>query len=382
MLRLYIGCFGSGLGHAARMLEVADFVSRRGGEVIFSSSNEVTRMIERRGYVCNDLPLADVRYSEEGAFSLKDTMAASPTILARTYKQVYMECKNQISFRPQVVLSDSALPTVLAARLAKLPVYTILNQLNLTSSHSQSRVPAKLLSAGISAGMGILWELSHEILLPDLPPPYTISERNLWGSNVRKTRYIGFLQMPRRGEPDSVAEKFAYDSRRKVFWQVSGPPKTRGPLIEKAIEVSNSLSDRFVFVISAGDPTGSSVAKEIPGGWYYDWCRAPERYFSACDLVVSRAGHGTIGQAIMSSKPSLLVPIPRQPEQEGNAMKAERLGVSVRVSQGVLTVGRALEAMEGLLDSRIAEHVARLGEYALRFDAVEEVVRTLYAAAE
>ncbi len=381
MLRVYIGCFGSGLGHATRMLEVADALSRQGSTVKFSSSGEVAKMIEGRGYRCSHLPLADVRYSSDGSFSLRETMMASPLIIARTARQVQLETANITSFRPDVILSDSALPTVVAARIARLPVFTVLNQLSLTSSNGRRSAPVRLLSVGISAAMGKLWELSDEVLLPDLPPPYTISERNLWGSGVSKTRYIGFLQRSDMGVPDEVTRQFAADKRRRVFWQVSGPPGTRRPFLEKGLEVSRALADRYVFVVSGGDPRGNQEAERIEGGWYYGWCPSPEQYFENCDLVVSRAGHGTISQAILASKPSLLVPIPRQPEQEGNAMKAERLGVSRFVKQAQLTASSAGEALDSLGDGPAAGNAKSLAAYAARFNAVEDVVRTLGSAA-
>jgi UDP:flavonoid glycosyltransferase YjiC (YdhE family) len=363
------------------MLQVADMICGAGGEVRFSSSGEVAELIRSRGYDCNSLPLADVRYTEGGAFSLRETMTASPLIFARTSQQVHLEVANMVRYAPQVVLSDSSLSTVLAARLESLPVFTVLNQLNLTSSHGRISAPARLLSAGISAGMGKLWELSDEVLLPDLPPPYTISEKNLWGSQVGKTRYIGFLQMSAVSKPDAVAEEFAADGRRKVFWQVSGPPKTRASFLERGLEAAASLSEEFVFVITGGDPRDSSSPRRIPGGWYYGWCRTPETFFSLADVIVSRAGHGTIGQAIMSSKPSLLVPIPRQPEQEGNAFKAELLGISKQIRQDEVTVDRAKKAIEALLEGGSADRARLLGQYASRYRAAEEVVRTLRAAA-
>jgi UDP:flavonoid glycosyltransferase YjiC (YdhE family) len=374
MFRVYVGCFGSGLGHASRMLEVADAARMEGGEVRFSSSGEVAEMIKGRGYPCNELPLADVLYSDDGSFSLRGTMESSPRILARVYKQVYREAANIARFRPAVVLSDSSLSTVIAAKLCEVPVLTVLNQLSLTSSQSGRGFGVKLLAFGTSTFIGRLWELSDEVLLPDLPPPYTISERNIWGSEVSKTRYIGFLQMAPRSEIDPTAHRLAGDPRRKVFWQVSGPPRTRLPFLRKALEVAEALSDEFVFVVSSGDPAGSVVPKAIPGGWCYGWCRYPERLFSACDVVVSRAGHGTIGQSIIASKPSLLVPIPNQPEQEGNAQKAQRLGVALCVEQEDLSIERVCGAMQRLTESEARDRVRRLGEYARGFDGVGEVM--------
>ncbi len=308
-------------------------------------------------------------------------MIASPGILARTLRQVGLEASSIGRFAPDVVLSDSSLPTVIAGKLHRLPTFTVLNQLDLNSSHDGEGPLKRLLSLGTSFGMGELWEMSDEVLLPDLPPPFTISERNLWGSNVEKTRYVGFLGPSSRAGPDAAAKEFAADPKPKVFWQVSGPPMTRGPLIKRALECAGALSGDFAFVISGGDPTSSSEPTRVEGGWYYGWCGIAEYYFGACDVVVSRAGHGTIGQTIGASKPSLIIPIPGQPEQEGNAEKAVRIGISLKLSQDALTVRSLSEAVEELLNGAYGDKARRLSEWASRFDATGEVVRTIEAAA-
>lgn len=380
-MRVYIGCFGSGMGHASRMLEIAKVLTARRAEVEFSSSGEVASLIEDRGYRCNRLPLADVRYSDSGALQVKETLLASPSILARTYEQLAFELANIGHFDPDVVLSDSSLPTVLAGRILRRPTYTVLNQLNLTSSHTDERVLSRLLSVGTSAGMGKLWEFSDGIMLPDLPPPYTISERNLWGSNVEKTRYVGFLASPGKGPPDQASREFAADERPKIFWQVSGPPRTRAAFLKLVLQLVEASSERYASVVSGGDPRGSNVPKRINGGWYYEWCDIVEGYFRSCDVVVSRAGHGTVGQAITSSKPSLLVPIPRQPEQEGNAEKAARLGVSLVIPQDELTEETLADSLDALLKGDYAARARRLGDIARSMDASAAIVGMIESAA-
>ncbi len=380
-MKVYIGCFGSGLGHATRMLEISGALAKRGAWIEFSSSGEVASLIENRGYRCNRLPLADVRYSKSGEFQVKETLLASPTILAHTYGQLASELASIGRFGPDVVLSDSALPTILAGRMLGLPAYTVLNQLNLTSPHGSHHALSRLLSVGISASMGKLWEFSDEVLLPDLPPPYTISEKNLWGSNVEKVRYVGFLTPSEKGTPDQAAGEFVEEKRPRVFWQVSGPPRTRATLLKMALEFARALSDRYAFVVTGGDPEGSPVPRRLGSTWYYEWCGIADVYFESCDVVVSRAGHGTVGQAIVASKPSLLVPIPKQPEQEGNADKAERLGVSVVVKQDELTAEKLGESLDTLLGDAYAARSKRLGELARGFDARAVIVQAVEAAA-
>jgi UDP-N-acetylglucosamine--N-acetylmuramyl-(pentapeptide) pyrophosphoryl-undecaprenol N-acetylglucosamine transferase len=381
MTRVYIGCFGSGLGHASRMLDVAARLKEMGATVEFSSSGEVAFLLRRNGYRCNEVPLADVKYKSNGEFSTRETLLASPSILAKTALQVGLEVRNIARFGAGAVLSDSALATVLAAKALRVPVFAVLNQLNLTNKRGGSSAAARLLSVGTSSGMGKLWELSDAVILPDLPPPYTVSEENLWGSRVERTKYVGFLGRLTEGVPDEAARELIADTRTKVFWQVSGPAPTRAPLVSKALECAASLADEFTFVVTGGDPSSSPEPVRVAGGWYYGWCPIPAVYFRCCDVVVSRAGHATIGQAIESGKASLTIPIPRQPEQEGNADKAQRLGVSIKLEQADVSAESVRAALRELSDGEQKERARRLGELASRFDASGEIASLAMKAA-
>lgn len=376
-MRVYIGCFGSGLGHATRMLAVAALLRERGAEVAFSSSGEVASLIERRGYACNRLPLADVAYSEDGELSLRGTMAAAPLILARTYRQVGMELANIKRFDPAVVLSDSAVSTIIAARLANVRAYAILNQLSLSARAGRMGPAALLLSEGASAGLARLWGLSDKILLPDLPPPYTISESNLKNGDGADSVFIGFLTETGNWIPDEAALALSRDPRPKVLWQVSGPPRTRGPLVRCAREIASELSGEYAFVLTDGDPRGSREPRLVDGRWEYEWCDISPLFYSACDLVVSRAGHGTVAQAILNSKPSLLVPIPKQSEQRGNAAKAAKLGVSISIDQEDLCSESFRTAAEELRSEGYLSRSRSLGKIARSYDAMAEIVRVV-----
>ena len=373
---MYIGCFGSGLGHAARMLGVARLLRERGTEVRFSSSNEVASYIQMRGFECNRLPLSDVSYNAAGELAVGKTIVSSGVVMARALRQLTLELANLASFNPDAVISDSVLSTVVAAKMLGRRVITVLNQLLIDAMADRSTL-RKVLSVGVSEGMSNMWGLSEMVMLPDLPPPYTISENNLWNASLHNFRYIGFLTLDDEGEPDNAYQVFRNDPRTRIFWQVSGPPMTRQPLLKKAFAIAEATSDRYTFVITGGDPRGPRIPVPLPGGWYYGWCTLAQHYFRSCDVVVSRAGHGTLAQAITSAKPSLLVPIPNQTEQAGNSAKAAKLGIALTVAQDELSQGsftRAIDAMEG---GAFAPSLGRASEVANKFEARLEIVRAL-----
>src|SRR5271168_4990837 len=119
-----------------------------GCDLQFSSSSESTRYIRKQGYPCNDIPLVDVVFTDTGNFSATETLKVAPWLFVKVFKQAGMEARNMLSFRPDVVLSDSLVSTVLASKVLGLKSVTILNQLKLVSSPKTPPVLAKLLSNG------------------------------------------------------------------------------------------------------------------------------------------------------------------------------------------------------------------------------------------
>ncbi|MDV3243998.1 MAG: hypothetical protein LYZ66_02335, partial [Nitrososphaerales archaeon] len=134
------------------------------------------------------------------------------------------------------------------------------------------------------------------------------------------------------------------------------------------------LSSDYCFVLTEGNPAGSRVPIRFKGGWKYGWCDASQAYFDSSDVVVARAGHGTIARAVTSSKPSLLVPISNQTEQAGNAAKAAKLGVSISIRQEGLNVESFRKAVEALRREPYVSRAIRLGKIARSYDARKTIV--------
>jgi UDP-N-acetylglucosamine--N-acetylmuramyl-(pentapeptide) pyrophosphoryl-undecaprenol N-acetylglucosamine transferase len=380
--KVYLAAFGSGMGHASRMDALAGQLVSSGDEVMFSSSGEVTKWLKTKGYRCNDLPLVDVAFTDAGAFSATRTLEFSLVKVARLCEQVQREVANLGRFGPQVVLSDSMASTIVAAKLQGIRSVAILNQLRLISSPRTPGPLAKFLTGGSIAIGSVFWDLCEDVLIPDLPPPYTISERNLWdaGSASARARYIGFLTPKRaatHAEDDVLGKWLSEKRRRKVFWQISGPPATRVPFLAKALAAAKALEDDYLFVITAGDPVGQTSAYPVPGGYLYQWCNIPSAFIETCDTVVSRAGHVSISDYILRARPSLLVPIRAQTEQMGNASKAQRLGVAVAINEGELdpmAVGEALRELSAEGYARRAHEMKSLAE---GYDAVGSILEVL-----
>ena len=342
---------------------------------MFSSSGEVVGHLRAMGFKCNKLPYADVVYNKSGSFTAKDTTKYFFPIISRYFQQVGYEARNIRAYSPNLVISDSAMYGVMAAKLVGTKIVTFLNQLRLESSPKTPPIFAKLLSSGSVAMGGEFWGLSDKIFIPDLPPPYTISAKSIWaaGKMLRKGEYIGFLTPKEELTMDSVTERLANDTKPKIFWQISGPPQTRGPLLAKARSLADSLYGRMTSVISCGSPGGETTPLEIRGGFLYQWCKPKDTIVRLADVVVSRAGHTSICQFIQRRKPMILVPITAQSEQEGNAQKAQSIGVAAYLKESELDLAHLEQALDEVTSQRFKRRILELSDFAARFDPISTI---------
>ena len=102
----------------------------------------------------------------------------------------------------------------------------------------------------------------------------------------------------------------------------------------------------------------------------------------ACDVVISRAGHGTLTQCICYGKPIIIVPTPGHTEQINNAMRAKKLGVANIISQERLSRKILLEKIQQILTSHTSENVKRIQRAVLEHNGLENAVHRIMEIAQ
>ncbi len=384
--RVHIAVFGVGLGHAARMSLVADTLKEEGIILSFSSFFYVVDYLRKKGFRCERVAPMDIGW-RDGGVSTADTFRRIPKLFANFASQVRQESRIINKLQPDLVISDSRLSVVVAAHIAKIPSITVSNQLRillppkyqLTSLSKVERIDTELL--------GIFWSRSELILVPDLPAPYTLSERNIcegWTSKG-KVRYVGFMTPPSEICDESirkVSKVLNLDGSKKiVFAQISGPPKTVAKTFEASISAAEELSNKIIFIISKGVVGGDEAPRKIKGGWFFEWCPFKDELFTIADVIVLRGGHSSLSQAIISGKPVIAIPISNHSEQMMNTSKIADMGVGVQIYPSELT-GRSLSsAVKAVIsDTSFKEKAFQLGKFAKRMDGVKnttEIVKSL-----
>jgi len=378
--RIYFSVFGSGLGHVTRVLDIAETLRRNGDEFRYSCSLQALDYLSTRLAKENILasPPLDVEWTEGGSFSSKDFIPHFPYMLNSFARQVAFEAEHIAKFDPGLVVSDSRLSTVLAARLKSYPIITMLNQFKVTMPprFRVNRI-GRFYERIAGDVLGLLWSLSDQVLMTDLPPPYTIGEANLEGTDVSNiVRYVGFTS-PRvemsEERLSGAKQRLGIDGRPLVFFQISGPDATKQWLVDTVLRSTDALASRYNVVVSLGYLHGSGEPSRLANGtWLYEWCPVKDELFTLSSLVVSRSGHGTIGQCIDAGKPAVLIPIHNHSEQLGNAEKFSKLGLGLAIRSQDLSVQRLTEAVDLCLnDSRFSANVEALSAISKRYDGVD-----------
>ena len=175
-----------------------------------------------------------------------------PTFL----RQINIENKFIKNFKPKLIVSDSRLSTVIASKYLNLDNIVILNQLKLLIPTHYKSTLKTFVENVFGEIIGKVWAYSNYILLPDLPPPYTISETNLWGvrSVSKKIKYVGFMVEKSSFESlhiNKIIKNLELNNNKPIiFAPISGPANTRLNFTKTIINLASKLSDKYNFIIS------------------------------------------------------------------------------------------------------------------------------------
>ncbi|MEM2936130.1 MAG: glycosyltransferase, partial [Candidatus Bathyarchaeia archaeon] len=224
---------------------------------------------------------------------------------------------------------------------------------------------------------------------PDFPPPYTLSAGNLQipTSYQRRVKLIGPI-LPVRPEElpsrEQIRKKLGLsEDKPLIFAPISGPLKERAYFMEILQKIFPEFPEDYQVVMSLGYPNSTTELIQRGNLTIYGWVPNRFEYLKACDLVIARAGHGTLTQSICYGKPLILVPTPNHTEQLNNAKRAVELGIAKAIKQEDLSKEALLATVQEMLESnRFQERAKEIQEDVLELNALETAIQTITGVAE
>ena len=94
MKKAYFTPYGVGLGHASRLIMIAQGLQNPKTNIRFSSFGEALGYISMHGYECITVPPVEFAWSMQGGFSTKHSIANIPCWLLNFLRQINGEFRN------------------------------------------------------------------------------------------------------------------------------------------------------------------------------------------------------------------------------------------------------------------------------------------------
>ncbi len=393
-MKAYLSALGIGLGHVSRSLALARRLTRAGLSVAISSYGDALEYVKIHG---DDILVFDGGREISwvmGPYGSPDLIRTLRNVreIPKFIEHVRVEMSNISNYAPDVVISDSRISAVIAAKVLDVPVVVLLNQPKLLISpliteaiyriikgfysDRMMKIP-EIVERALNTAMTTLWAASEFALIVDFPPPDNISRAqtsNLPRRILSKAVFTGpLIEVPCEPSEEDL-----------ILIIVSGPGAERRSLAEDLLKISDDLAREFPeyeVVISLGEP-GSDEVVERGNLKIYGWLPDSEKweYMSRASLVVSRAGHTTISEALLCGKPLVLIPTPKHTEKIENAKSVRDKGLGVVVDQ-VHVRQQLIGAIKRVLrDRNMKEGALKFRERYKDWDFLDRAVGPVLAA--
>ena len=387
-MRIYFAPCGIALGHAGRCIPIAKAFRKRGNDVYFSTYGEAVQFVKRAGFTVGEVPPLRVFEKEDGAFDFRRTLSIGPKSLYKFALQTGAELDLIEHFKPDLVISDSRLSTILAARMRRIIPILILHQLRIMIPHRNpitrqvsKEVKAQVERFGLEI-LGSLWKLSKVIVVPDFPPPYTIAKANVVPSYqyIEKLKLVGPVipMYPDELPPsDEIKKALGFDERPLIFAAISGTFAEKKLIVGKLIEIFNDFPEKYNIVITRGLSDADSLRfthfsnKRLQ---VFNWVDDRYKYLKACDLLITRGGHNTVSEAVYFGKPMVVIPTIAHSEHQGIAESIVKMKLGSSIQQYNLSNNALIANIRDVLESSVySKNVAKAKQFAERFNAVESI---------
>jgi UDP-N-acetylglucosamine--N-acetylmuramyl-(pentapeptide) pyrophosphoryl-undecaprenol N-acetylglucosamine transferase len=371
-MRLLLSCSELGLGHVSRIIPLGKRLRQHGHEMHFFSGGKAYQLLQKEfshTYECTPvgwyenssgiitsaslinllfpLPVFNV---EKNSLEIKNSNAIE------TMYRYYDLRKNLREISPDVLIADGDLNALRLAQRWKVKSFYIANLIR----------PTYGFSAVLNPGERFLERYvkhSTKIVIPDNPPPYTVSEYSVGNIDKMglkgKAEYIGSF----------VDTNYVEGGQDHIFAPVSGPPGTRAKLLKTLLPVLEKLKTECV--ITLGTP-GKKMSAKIGNCEIHTWLSKEERdeAMRNSKFVIFSGGHITAFETIKYAKPTIC--IPTQPEQLGNAAKLQDMNCSILIKNRK-QLEKAVAKMETQLEAYNKSMMA-LNQFSNKYQGLDRAV--------
>lgn len=321
-MNIYFSCNGIGLGHVGRSLTMANEFKKKGHNVIFGTWGPAAEYARKERFTCYSLPAIEWVDNPDGSLSLFKTFLNLPRIIYKILKAITFERRILKKEKIAFVFSDMGVGHI-AAKMGGIKSCCMTHQLRLSNKN-------RFFSFCFEKTMYFIISFADKFLVNDFKNPDNIFPYS--NSRYSKAIYIGPLV---RKRPHNYPSKDVLKRKLKIKEKlcvilITGPKKSPLALEKRIFALEEKLlrMKDWEFIIRSW-----SNRKSKGNIIYITWIEDMHEVIKSADVIVSRAGYSTVCDILCFGKKSILIPQPKQMEQEALAEYLQWMGVAYNISQ-------------------------------------------------
>ncbi|MCK4550342.1 MAG: UDP-N-acetylglucosamine--N-acetylmuramyl-(pentapeptide) pyrophosphoryl-undecaprenol N-acetylglucosamine transferase [Candidatus Aenigmarchaeota archaeon] len=335
-MNVYFSCNGLGLGHVGRSLTIAEELKKQGHCVVFGTWGPAVDYARKEGYKCYSLNSIDWVDNSDGSIDFLRTFLNFPKMTYSLIKNYVLEKDIIKNEKIDFVFSDSAFGHI-AARIKGITSVYITHQITLPRVN-------KYASHFFEIVMYFLASFADKLVVCDFKKPNNLYPASV--SRYSKTRYIGPLvrKYPKDyNSKEEIKKKIGVNGKLCAIF-ISGPKQSPYALEKRIV----ALEDEFLKMKKWNFIIRVKTKRKSRGNIKYTtWIDDPFELISAADVIVSRAGFSTVCDIMCFGKKSILIPQPKQMEQEALGAYLEDTGGAYNLPQtGTKKIPKLIEKLD------------------------------------
>ncbi len=326
---ILFGVLDWGLGHATRTSEIIDNVLKRGYEVKIASSGRAYHFLKKRYGQdrVSKIPALKFAYSKSDKLFELAMLLNFLKLVVNYFLEFFWLKKFLARHRVDLIISDNRFG------LFSRKVYSVIISHHIYLLHPKGK---RWVEKAMFFWNCLFIRQFDEHWIPDYPGRPNLSGKlsHYWQCH-NNVYYIGLLS---RFKNVSCQSRSDYD----VVCIVSGVEPQRTVFIRKLVDILEKTQYRTL--ILGGKPEADKVERTgnitlLPHLDDQGFCAV----IKGAKLVIARSGYSTVMDLIVLGRTALLVPTPKQTEQEYLAWHLDRQGLFCRTGQKDLTASQLFD---------------------------------------
>lgn len=351
-MRILISLCGIGFGHASRSIAIANALMNKGYKVILSTHGSVVMKLKEKGFLVDKTFNEFVLVQEENALDIYKTFLETLENTKVLPKCVARQIKIIEKHNIDIVITDSYLSAVPAAKLKKIPVLLIVNQTNpyIILKGVFYNLPSRIFKFIFKT----LIKLSNKCIIPDFPQPYTICYENIEFFNMKKKFIFS----------GPVVQKYPHEVRAREFKRNTILVMLGGTRVQIKLEKYLFENKKYDFIF-----LNSRIEKKKKNLIYKKYVKSVYPYLKSSSGIITHGGHSTIMEALVFGKPIIGMPTKNFVERENNLNGVEKHGAGIKLHE-IKYINLALSKI-----NKLQKNAKRFISLSKRYNGVKNIVK-------